>query len=75
MVRQNLLELFLKYHGDYFRRPNELFPILYRHSPAFARLMRALSKTSNPQQRVRIFGTLAQHVYKLLGAPPDEWKV
>jgi predicted nucleotidyltransferase len=76
LLVNNTLEFFLKLKGEYFRRPNELAPLIKKLDGNFARALFDYYAASNIKTKVKSLTVLVNRIHKLAHRSlPDTWKV
>lgn len=76
LLLDNILELFLKINGTFFRQPNEMMKTLRKLDAKFADSVRGFYAEKSIQKKKKILGRLAEYVYGLSGGKmPDSWSV
>jgi predicted nucleotidyltransferase len=76
LLLNNIIELFLKLNGSYFRQPNEMYKTLKEIDRGFAKKITNLYKTSNAEMKKRILGELVVYIYKISHGPlPKKWAI
>ena len=76
LLINNILELFLKFNGEYMRQPNEMYKILTKLDAAFSNLIEQFYKTKEARAKIRILEKLVSYTYrKSKGGLPKNWSV
>ncbi len=74
LLINNILELFLKINGAFFRQPNEMMKTLERLDVKFANRMRNFYEESDIRKKKVILKKLVEYIYDKSGGPmPSSW--
>jgi len=76
LLLNNIVELFLKLKGAYFKQPNEMIKTLELLDSGFARKIRSFYKIDNIHSKRKILSDLVDYIYKKSGGPlPKSWRI
>jgi len=70
----NILELFLKLHGEFLRQPNEMGNLLEKADKRFFNLLEDFYRMGSDQEKKAILAKLVEYIYEKSGGPlPEKW--
>lgn len=76
LLMNNIIELFLKVNGEFFRQPNEIKKLLNGLDKKFANQVERFYKTDDVSDKKRILFNLVKYAYEKSGGPlPEKWIV
>jgi predicted nucleotidyltransferase len=76
LLLNNIIELFLKLHGEFWRQPNEMFKILNRIDKNFTKKIENFYEAKNINTKKQILGRLVMDIYKKShGLLPNKWMI
>lgn len=74
LLVNNIMELFLKIHGEFLRRPDEMMNILKSLDKTFAGLILSFYENQSLNSRKDVLSKLVNYIYKQSGGPlPTKW--
>lgn len=76
LLMNNIIELFLKIRGNFWKQPNEMPRVLKESDPYFEREIKKFYKAKNLKKKEEILSGLVKFVYKKSGGGlPNKWVV
>jgi len=76
LLLNNIIELFLKRHGEFLRPPSEMSEVLGKLDKNFYGRIKNFYKTANIKTKKRILSGLIKYIYKKTGGSlPDRWSL
>jgi len=76
LLVNNAVECFLKIHGEYLRRPNELEAVIKKNDPTFWKLLKMIYEPKNKAGRLKAIGRFVRKIEFLARGPlPKNWRV
>ncbi len=76
LLLNNIMELFLKLHGEYLRQPNEMFTVLSTFDKKLAEKINQFYQASNIKIKESILAELVAYTYNQSNGPlPDKWTI
>lgn len=76
LLLNNLIELFLKFNGGFFKQPNEISIVLNKLDRNFGRQIERFYKATNFKTKENILSWLVKYVYKKSeGGLPRRWTI
>lgn len=76
LLLNNIIELFLKLNGSFFRQPNEMFKTLNEIDTQFATEIENFYKATTLKTKKKILGGLVTRIYKKSHGPlPQNWSI
>lgn len=76
LLLNNIIELFLKLRGVFFRQPNEMKKFLEKLDKNFTHDVEKFHKANNLQIKKEILSKLVKYIYKLSKGPlPEKWGI
>lgn len=76
LLISNIIELFLKINGEFFRQPNEMAALLRKHDKAFSEKIGKFYHAESLKEKGKILSDLIDYMYKKSGGPlPREWSL
>lgn len=73
LLLNNIVELFLKKHGEFLRPPNEMLDTLNKIDKQLARQVERFFKTNNIGDKKTILKKLVVYTFKKFGTLPKKW--
>ena len=76
LLLNNIIELLLKLHGEYFRQPNEMLDALNKIDKKFTRKVDQFYQTNNIKTKRNILSWLISYIYDESNGPlPKRWTI
>ena len=74
LLVSNIMELFLKFNGEFLRQPNEMMEVLKKIDRKFSDQIENFYKANNIQNKKQILFNLVEYIYKKSKGPlPEKW--
>lgn len=76
LLLNNIIELFLKFHEEFLRQPNEMFIVLSKIDKNFAKNIDQFYRTGNIKAKLNILSKLVSYIYDETNGPlPQKWMI